>query len=252
MSTTPNYNWPLIEPTDFVTNLPADLETLADAIDASFVADEGDLLVGGINNIFEPLPIGAAGTVLTSDGDTAEWAALPAAGGKSYTLLNSGNTSVGSGTSFTVSGISGIDDLLIAYRGISSNASAQTFAIRFNSDSGANYEFYGGRMVAGASYNATNIWNEWSGTTGTEITAGVMANNADSVVSGAIRVFGANSTNIKPFDSTSGASAGGGSNHWQINQMGVYKGTSAITSVTITMGGGNSFDAGNLYIWGSA
>jgi hypothetical protein len=34
VSVTPNFSWPLIEPTDFVTNLPADLETLADAIDA--------------------------------------------------------------------------------------------------------------------------------------------------------------------------------------------------------------------------
>jgi hypothetical protein len=34
MSTTPNYNWPLIEPTDFVTDLPADFEVFADAVDA--------------------------------------------------------------------------------------------------------------------------------------------------------------------------------------------------------------------------
>jgi hypothetical protein len=33
MSVTPEFNWPLIEPTDFVTNLPADFELFADAVD---------------------------------------------------------------------------------------------------------------------------------------------------------------------------------------------------------------------------
>jgi hypothetical protein len=81
MATTPNYGWVTAAPTDFVTDLPADFEIFADAVDASFAADEGDLLVGGTSNIFEALPIGAAGTVLTSDGDTAAWVA-PAGGGK--------------------------------------------------------------------------------------------------------------------------------------------------------------------------
>jgi hypothetical protein len=80
MATTPNYGWVTPAPTDFVTDLPADFEIFADAVDASFAADEGDLLVGGTSNIFEPLPIGAAGTVLTSDGDTATWSAPPTGG----------------------------------------------------------------------------------------------------------------------------------------------------------------------------
>jgi hypothetical protein len=37
--------------------------------------DEGDLLLGGASDIFEPLAIGAADTVLTSNGTTASWAA---------------------------------------------------------------------------------------------------------------------------------------------------------------------------------
>lgn len=34
MSVTPNFSWPLIEPTDFVTDLPADFEAFADDVDA--------------------------------------------------------------------------------------------------------------------------------------------------------------------------------------------------------------------------
>ena len=54
MSVTPNFNWPLIEPTDFVTNLPADFETFADAVDADLAG-----LLGG-----------TTGQVLTKDSNT--------------------------------------------------------------------------------------------------------------------------------------------------------------------------------------
>jgi hypothetical protein len=91
MATTPNYGWVTPAPTDFVTDLPADFEIFADAVDASFAADEGDLLVGGTSNIFEALPIGAAGTVLTSDGDTASWVAA-ATGGKPILQIVTGST----------------------------------------------------------------------------------------------------------------------------------------------------------------
>lgn len=38
MSVTPNFSWPLIEPTDFVTDLPADFEAFADDVDADVYA----------------------------------------------------------------------------------------------------------------------------------------------------------------------------------------------------------------------
>jgi hypothetical protein len=61
MSVTPNFNWPLIEPTDFVTDLPADLETLADAIDADVYAI--DTLANDLNT---KVPINAqTGTTYT-------------------------------------------------------------------------------------------------------------------------------------------------------------------------------------------
>lgn len=94
MSVTPNYNWPLIEPTDFVTNLPADFEAFGDAVDATVdgiettanaaqpnvITTEGDLVLGDSSGDPDRLPIGAVGTVLTSDGDTAIWD-TPAGGG---------------------------------------------------------------------------------------------------------------------------------------------------------------------------
>jgi hypothetical protein len=76
MATTTNYGWATPDDTDLVKDGAAAIRTLGTSIDTSFAADEGDLLIGGTSDIFEALPIGAAGTVLTSDGDTADWAAV--------------------------------------------------------------------------------------------------------------------------------------------------------------------------------
>jgi hypothetical protein len=54
VSVTPEFGWPLIEPTDFVTNLPADFETFADAVDDD---------LKGLNG-------GTTGQVLTKDSAT--------------------------------------------------------------------------------------------------------------------------------------------------------------------------------------
>lgn len=94
MSVTPNYNWPLIEPTDFVTNLPADFEAFGDAVDTTLeaietkldvITTEGDLIVGDASGDPVRVPIGTAGQVLTSDGDTVEWVA-PASSGVNWTV----------------------------------------------------------------------------------------------------------------------------------------------------------------------
>lgn len=45
MGTTPNYGWVFPDPSDLVTNLPADFETFADAVDADL-----DGLLGGTAN----------------------------------------------------------------------------------------------------------------------------------------------------------------------------------------------------------
>jgi hypothetical protein len=81
MATTTNYSWTTPDDTDLVKDGASAIRTLGSAIDTSFAADQGDLLLGGTSDIFEPLAIGAADTVLTSNGTTASWAAA-AAGGK--------------------------------------------------------------------------------------------------------------------------------------------------------------------------
>jgi hypothetical protein len=134
MATTTNYSWTTPDDTDLVKDGAAAIRTLGSAIDTSFAADQGDLLLGGTSDIFEPLAIGAAATVLTSDGTTASWAA-PAAGG-GMTLVETLSISGASTTSSSIAGT--YKNLYIIVK----NAVASTnsdFYLRFNSDSGSNY-----------------------------------------------------------------------------------------------------------------
>jgi hypothetical protein len=98
MATTTNYNWATPDDTDLVKDGASAIRTLGSSIDTSFAADQGDLLLGGTTDIFEPLAIGAAATVLTSDGTTASWVA-PAGGGKVLQVISATySTTVTNGT----------------------------------------------------------------------------------------------------------------------------------------------------------
>jgi frataxin-like iron-binding protein CyaY len=94
MATTPNYGWVMPDPTDFVTDLPADFEIFGDAVDTTLeaietkldvITTEGDLIVGDASGDPVRVPIGTAGQILTSDGDTVEWVA-PASSGVNWTV----------------------------------------------------------------------------------------------------------------------------------------------------------------------
>jgi hypothetical protein len=110
MPNTTNFGWATPADTDLVKDGAAAIRTLGSSIDTSLVdlkggttgqvltkasntdldfsfttpagspiTTEGDLIIGDASGDAVRLPIGSAGTVLTSDGDTAEWAAPSAA-----------------------------------------------------------------------------------------------------------------------------------------------------------------------------
>ena len=101
MATTTNYSWTTPDDTDLVKDGAAAIRTLGSAIDTSFAANQGDLLLGGTSDIFEPLAIGAADTVLTSDGTTASWVAPAGAAFNGVQLTKTQNMSSGATTNFT-------------------------------------------------------------------------------------------------------------------------------------------------------
>lgn len=121
MAVTPNYSWVTPAPTDLVTDLPADFEIFADAVDATVFSNAGaainktiidaagDLIYGTAADTAARLALGTANQVLTvNSGATApEWK-TPAGGGKVLQVVSavdSTQTTTTSGT-FVTTGLS--------------------------------------------------------------------------------------------------------------------------------------------------
>jgi len=240
MAITPSYGWVTPSPTDFVTDLPADFEIFADAVDASFTADEGDLLVGGSSDIFEALPIGTVGQVLTSDGTTAEWATPSSPAPAGYTLINSGGTSLTS-TITTVSGISGYDELWVHVDGASGGTASFVISVRLNSDT-ANHSSYGGRVSA----TAASLAEETAG--GGEVRLAFAGSGGSGTAHGSVHVYGGLSSGIKPYQAIGGFN-GSNAGRFQVITGGHYSGTGTLSAVSVLISTG-TFNAGNVFVYG--
>jgi len=190
------------------------------------------------------LGVGANGTVLTADSAEAtglKWAS-PASTSPDYQLINAGGTALTGAATITVSGISGKNNLMIVVQGASSVNASPYVSFRFNSDStNGNYQY--------TYFGATNTTTNFTGyTSTTEVFTSRAGNAAADTVNSYLQVLGANATGLK---TVWGIGAGTGATTpqtWVVN--GVYKGTSAITSVSILSDSGN-FDAGTIFVYGA-
>jgi hypothetical protein len=193
------------------------------------------------------LGVGANATVLTADSTTAtglKWAAA-AATGASWSLISSAATT--SGTTVTISGLSGYDKLYFMLAGISFTSTGFAIRMTFNSDSGANYPNVGFSNSATTTYNDYLQGSSFNSQSLTYIyinEPGAATNNN----SGNLLMSGCNGTGFKQWQNVSAGHANGGS---QFYTSGIYKGTSVISSVSITTSTGATFDAGTMYVYGS-
>lgn len=215
--------------------------SMATAIDA-----KGDLIAGTGADTFDRLAVGANNTVLTADSTTAtglKWA-TPATT-KNFSLLGTGTLT--SGTTVTVSGISGRDQLAIALKGCSAGASS-AIGLQINTDTGANYYYYGFSVVPGASY-ATSIINSINSNNDRWDIA-QLSTNAASTASGFIMIHGCNTAGLKMIQNTTGTSAAGGNSAASYANGGWWSGTGTVTSISIMCTTG-PFDAGSFEVYGS-
>jgi hypothetical protein len=233
--TTPNFGWPLIQPTDLVTDLPADFEAFADAVDAD---------LNGLNG-------GTTGQVLTKASATDYDFAFADAGGggAGFTLLNTGGTALTGATTITVSGISNQERLLVVIQDASSVNASSNMTVRFNSDSGNNYQLAGLEIISSATYQTNFI----SGVTGltSQFEVGRMGDNAARSVYASVLLEGGKSTNGKSVVVSGTGLAGLGTGNTAKIYNGLYLGTSAISSVSIISSTGN-FDNGTIFVYGSS
>jgi hypothetical protein len=208
---------------------------------------KGDLF--GYDTTNARVPIGTNGQILTADSTQAlglKWAAAPTSGANWSSL---GSAATTSGTTVTVSGISGVDKILVLADGISSTSGQAEFAIQFNTDTASNYLCYGGYYKANSSLG--NTLQSVNGSRAS-IPLGGISTNAGSTLSGGLILTGCNAAGKKAFQSNGvgGSTAGAVEmTAWWFN--GYYDSTSTISSVSITCGAG-TFDAGTLRIFTSA
>jgi len=269
-TTTPNFGWSVPTSTDLVKDGATAIETLGDAIDASLVdlkggtsgqvlkknsntdmdfvwsADSvgmtnpmtttGDTIYSSSGSTPARLGIGTAGQVLkVNSGATApEWGSASAT--TAFTLL--ATQSITTGSSYSITGLSGYNTLFIVLAGLSSTAAGTNYAITLNSDTGSNYNIGGSGFdsTAPSSYNGTD----------TKIQLGTQGSNVANTFSGSVQILGTNGTDKKV-----GIAVGGGNGTSSTQRFGgfAYNGTSVISSVQVTTSG--TFDAGTVYIYGS-
>jgi len=208
---------------------------------ATTIDAKGDLISGTADNAFARLAVGANDTVLTADSATAtglKWAAATGAV-ENYALINAGGTSIAGVATVTISGISAKKGLFIFVDGVSRPAQSQACSLRFNSDTGNNYQFIGlqkpdtGAVVQSRSGDTSSISLFDTG-----------SNSAFAM----IQFRGCDGTGFKPFVLNSTVSDTAVPARIYAG-TGYYKGTSAISSVTIF--GLNNFTAGTIFVYGA-
>jgi len=220
--------------------------SMATAIDAA-----GDLIYGTGADTFTRLGIGSTGNLLTVAGGVPTWAA-PAAGATSYALINTGGTSL-SGTTTTITGLSGYNKLMILAQTVSTDNNNADISVRFNSDTGSNYTSLGGYVRNTDGYSKEFGIRSEANFNGTAIGFIQLSNLSTSSGDGSIQIDGANSTGVKILQIASGANNGFSATAYDnrlITSGGYYKGTSVISSVSFISGNG-SFDSGTIYIYGA-
>ena len=196
------------------------------------------------------LGVGTNGQVLTADSTAAtglKWASASAT--SSYSLINTGGTSLSGSTIVTISGISGMNALKIIIVDASQGTASYPVIIRFNGDTAANYDFAGPQYSAPTTYAASS-YSDFSTTAFTRIEVGTMSTSVTSRVGAYVDVVGCNSTGFKSFTYAGSGNSATGSGQQATWGGGIYKGTSTISSITVT--GSGSFDSGTVYVYGSA
>lgn len=229
------------------------IPSIEGGIQPTIVDAKGDIIAATAADTPARLAVGANDTVLTADSSTAtglKWAA-PAASGTSWTLLNTGGTTLTGATTITVSGISSINKLMILFEGASSVNNGSSFYLRLNSDTAANYIAHGARIVNIDTDVTPARMTTVEETGRTEIMLGSNS-QASKAFNGAVFFDGCNTAGIKSFFSLGGgdySTTNSGSEGFF--QGGYWKGTGTVSSVSAISSSGN-FDAGKIYVYTSA
>jgi len=274
MATTTNFGWDTPDDTDLVKDGAAAIRTALNGVDTSFVdlkggttgqvlaknsdtdldfvwsADAsgmtnpmtttGDVIYSSPGSTPVRLGVGSTGQVLTVAAGVPSWATP--GGAASFTELAA--TATTSGSTVTVTGLSGYNTLWVSWEAVGTNSTGEPLiTIRFNSDTGSNYYLNGFTITNSSSTSFMSAVA--SGTTNIQIAS--QGASAGNFIAGGLIIEGANTTGVKVGQLICGANGTSG-----IARSGNfrYTGSSVISSVSITTAAG-SFDEGTLRVIGS-
>jgi hypothetical protein len=213
---------------------------------ATTITAAGDIVVGTGSGTYDNVPIGTTAQVLTADTTVSpykvKWAAVTSS---TPTWVQVASAATTSGTTVTVSGLSGYNQLFASFENISSAGVAiHNYDFRVNADSGANYNY---------SYYSIRNANQVSGSYTAAGSSFYLARFATGVskLTGGMYINGANGTSKK---FTMGSSSiDTDSTTYDItspNIQGTYDGTAVISSISIITSA-TAFDSGTIRIFGS-
>jgi hypothetical protein len=247
---TTNYGFVLPTSSDLVTDLPADFDVALQGVDTRLKALQpgtttGDLAYSSATaNTNTRLGIGTTGQVLVVAGGVPTWGSASAVP-DNFSLLNGpSGTALTGATEITVSGISNIDRIAVIITGASSANASSVISLRIN---GANPT-----TTAGGLFKAETNYAAGNQSFADSARFAEMAGNAGSVVRGFAMIEGCNSAGTKVFTIVGGAGvAGGGTGNSGHYAGGFYTTSSTVSSVGVLSSTGN-FDAGTIFVYGSA
>jgi hypothetical protein len=257
MATSPIYSWPEPDDTSLVKDGALAMRNLGNAIDttmATMVAKtivdaKGDIIAATAADTVARLPVGTNGQALKANSATAtglEWGSVAAT--KTYSLLGTG--ALTSGSTVTVSGISGIDSIYILVQAASTASTQNTIGLRINGDTGTNYS-----QGYVSLFNDISFHPAWLGsafaTAGNQFSLSQTGNNQSFTTSGAIEIAGCATSGVKMAQWNTGCNnnASQASNYAFLGG-GAWNNSAAVTSVSLVTS--NTFDAGNFYVYGAA
>ena len=167
-------------------------------------------------------------------------------GGSNYTLLSNAAPSTGT---YTVTGLSGYDQLYIVMETMGTTAVSGACNLRLNADSGSNYDSYFTQMVAPNTYSA-NSQTTSATVPNNVIKVGLLSNNTSSTISGYIKISGANTAGKKLVEYAAGGTPAGGINQQTLVGAGVYNSATVISSISLINNAG-SWTGGIVKIYGT-
>jgi hypothetical protein len=210
----------------------------------------GDTIYSSSGSTPARLGIGSTGQIMTVAGGVPSWA-TPSGAGTSWTLLNAGGTALTGAATITVSGISSKDKIMVVIPLASSVNNNVQFRLRFNTDTGSNYYYFGAQQTGASTYASSNI-KGLRGNAEDAFELGSSQNgDAYAYIAGTFFLNGGASSGIKSVSYTGGGVNIGYNSQVAYEYGGYYNSASTISSVSIISASGN-FDDGTIFVYTSS